>query len=322
MKKLFLLFMILGLTSISFINVEGNQYDGKTIYTPISELNNYSLYDVFYGFNEYSDNWLPFGSNITDTGDNIIITNNTSNLNYYRAFLEKDYIANDKIYIAVSSKTNEVNASLLQLVHRQSTYGNTLGSKLISNPSLEWYHLSFISQYNQTIYDSNVYITVSSTNLNSSFTIKKDSFIYLNLTSHGLDNLTIDEIDYYYNLYLLFSYGVNPVEFYVNGSVDGYIEGYNDGVADGYDDGYDDGLYDYHTGNSYGQYDYTLSEPYDQATQANISLLSVFSLVIGVVMSMLGFIINIEMFGISIASILGTLAIGVSIIWLLKLIRG
>jgi len=43
---------------------------------------------------------------------------------------------------------------------------------------------------------------------------------------------------------------------------------------------------------------------------------------IQIIMVMIGFIINIEIFDISIASVLGTLAIGVSIVWLLKLIRG
>jgi hypothetical protein len=146
----------------------------------------------------------------------------------------------------------------------------------------------------------------------------QNSDLTQSLYYYNLENINIDLLNYYFAIFLLNKYQLPVSDLWIYA----YTAGYEEGNLQGYSDGYDEGLFDYHTGNYYGQYDYTLSEPYDQATQANISLLSVFSLIIGVVMSMLGFIINIEMFGISIASILGTLAIGVSIIWLLKLIRG
>lgn len=147
---------------------------------------------------------------------------------------------------------------------------------------------------------------------------------------YNLENMNIDLLNYYFAVFLLNKYALPVGDLWSYawtagndaGYNDGYSTGYDDGNLDGYNDGYDEGLFDYHTGNYYGEYDYTLSEPYDQATQANISLLNIFSMIIGVAMSMLGFIINIDIFGISIASILGTLAIGVSIVWLLKLIRG
>lgn len=142
------------------------------------------------------------------------------------------------------------------------------------------------------------------------------------LTLYNLENINIDLLNYYFAVFILNKYNL-PV-----GDLWNYA--YTAGTVQGYEDGYYEGQSDYHYGNFYSIYDFMESDAYitgynegmDYAATNNITLLSLFQLIIGVAMSMLGFIINIELFGISIASVLGTLSIGIAIIWTLKLIRG
>jgi hypothetical protein len=139
------------------------------------------------------------------------------------------------------------------------------------------------------------------------------NFVLLDLSDLSLTNVSRVIIDYYYNLYVLLKAGFSPEVFYEQGL----------GV------GYGNGLEDYHYGN-YNYLDPLDGVPYNQgfnegrddAIDNNFTLMGLVELIIGVVLSMVGWIINIEVFEISIIGILSTLAIGISFIWLLKILRG
>lgn len=300
MKKIFILLFIIG--AISFIRIDLFASSHTTFYgydldTTYQELGNVSLREFFY------DNNLNY--QIYDSQSiGVSVSNNylyfeTSQYNYPYIYLSngttKNYFSSTNIYFWTYSIdiTNSTNL----------TYFNIRGKSQLTD--------SGIKNYLGTLNSTDLYIQLrASSTGNTSSTFNADDFYIIDITSTGLQ-LSQRRLEFLFHVYkTLYERELS------------YDDGYDDGNLNGYDDGYDDGLFDYHTGNNYGQYDYTNSEPYDQATQANVSVLNIFSLIIGVVMSMIGFIINIEIFDISIASVLGTLAIGVSIVWLLKLIRG
>jgi hypothetical protein len=114
------------------------------------------------------------------------------------------------------------------------------------------------------------------------------------LIVNNLENMNIDLINYYFAVFLLHKFNL-PVD-------DLWDQAFNAGELSGYNQGFNEGS--------------------DYMATNNISLLSIFEVLIGIMMSFVGFIINIELFGISIASVLAMLGIGIVIIWTLKLIRG
>ena len=95
----------------------------------------------------------------------------------------------------------------------------------------------------------------------------------------------------------------------------GYQTGYLQGETDGYEAGFAEGK---EIGKTIG---YNEGTAY-MATE-NISLLTIFQMIVGVVLSLLGFVINIEILnGITIAGLLGTGFAIVLLVWTLKAIRG
>lgn len=319
MKKILSFFIILG--AITFINIDlfASSYQGITLDTQLQDLDNRSLRDIFDTGNLLDTfNFVGYQATFTITQDvfeiySVSINSTNTNPAVYSSNVLT--IGNDIYVSGQMMTTNAVN--YLNLLAGNNNY--------VWLPNInQWYTIS-----SKQVASSTMFELQARQNVNGGLYYARN-IVILDLDNLLLDTLTKSQLDYYYSLYILLKNGYTPDVFYDegynNGNTDGYVSGYNNGYdvgnLQGYNDGYDDGLFDYHTGNYYGPYDYTLSEPYDQATQANISLLNVFSMIIGVVMSMLGFIINIEIFNISIAGILGTLFIGVSFIWMLKLIRG
>jgi hypothetical protein len=118
----------------------------------------------------------------------------------------------------------------------------------------------------------------------------------------------------------------------------GYNDGYDTGIDSGYEYGYDAGqIQGYQDGLNSGQntlntdtynqaydsgYNTGYNEGVDYATDNNISILSVISLFFGVILSLFTWIAEIQILNISIATIIGSLAVGLVLIWVLKLIRG
>lgn len=95
----------------------------------------------------------------------------------------------------------------------------------------------------------------------------------------------------------------------------GYVDGYTQGEQDGYSRGLEEGQ---EIGETIG-----FNEGTAYMATNNISLLSIFQLMIGVVLSLFGFIINIEILGgISLAALFGTAFGIVVIVWILKSVRG
>jgi len=108
----------------------------------------------------------------------------------------------------------------------------------------------------------------------------------------NLENINIDLINYYFAVYLLnkFDLPIGDLWSYAftAGQSNGYDEGYIDGNADGYFDGYDDG---YEEGNVLG-YNIGFNEGRDDAIDNNFTLMGLVELIIGVVLSMVGWVLR------------------------------
>jgi hypothetical protein len=146
--------------------------------------------------------------------------------------------------------------------------------------------------------------------------------IFQSLIVNNLETMDIDLINYYFAVFLLHKFNL-PVDDLWNYAFDA-------GELSGYQDGYDDGQYDWGVllPDESGYFDpedaseYYFNEGRDDAIDNNLTLMGLFELMIGVVLSMVGWIINIEIFEISIIGILSTLAVGIGFIWFLKILRG
>jgi hypothetical protein len=345
MKKILIFLIVLG--AITFINIDlfaytfNGSYDFSNVdlNASLTELNGASLNDLF-DYDYYTDIYLgelPSGHRNKFVLDNGLVKFKQEVKRYDLPILDihtfNTTLKSNFDFIQFYKPNDLANITSQEIMKIEGSYNFTPSSTLFVNNDVNFVYTwsSGISGasitlglpkglYNDITEVRNVYSTKTIYYLTD--TPIYDTHLDQTLYYYNLENINIDLLNYYFAVWILNTFDLAIGDLWSYAYNAGFSNGYDQGNLQGYSDGYDEGLYDYHTGNYYGDYDYTLSEPYDQATQANISLLSVFSLVIGVVMSMLGFIINIEMFGISIASVLGTLAIGVSIVWLLKLIRG
>ena len=304
--------------------------------TPINELNGYTLREVFEDFNLDNINnfsWLGTGR----------VSINLEQYNYI------DFTITQDISATLAGQTHEMlNSSHLYylrytdyLLSGSMSYSsirldNSTTSRVVGNPVInQWNSYSVIVNGIDNIDYS--YIRIDPV-IGSRLIIK--DYIRINLSIHGLNLLTTDELDYYHTIYKLLSNGIDPTTLYADYYNEGYNDGYDDGETYGYTDGYNDGLVEgYFDGNAaYHQgiyeYDYLTGVPYlegletgynngvDYAVQENISILSIFELIFGVALNMLTFIITIDIFGISILSLISVLSLFVGVVWILKMIRG
>jgi hypothetical protein len=301
MKKIILLIMILGLTSISFVNVKGaSTYNGITLDTTLTDLGGYSLRQVFEDYN-----LLNVYNTYTDADDYVYFNNNGANIGSFSGSVPQGYIDfninnNVDIYLSFTIKANQTNLVYWRFLDDNGvsyiysdnfisgtykTYSYIHTGLTLSNPKFSFYMTGAT-----TSSDSHVI-------LNEAFLIELD---YLGIT------LNTTMLDYYKSLYIALKNDIDLTTF--------YNEGYSDAYFDGYDDGYEEGnLLGYNQGFNEGR---------DDAIDNNFTLMGLIELIIGVVLSMVGWIINIEIFNISIIGILSTLAVGIGIIWLLKILRG
>lgn len=174
----------------------------------VEELNNHSLRDVFEDGNlvpnydmQTTSGWIVLGGTATSLNGIITINTNStqSTVQLYR-LINYTVPINTKLYARNRLKTNTVisNFSLrlenvVELVYQFTT---------ITNPIInEWYEIS------------NIYTTTVSAKplVNSHFVIggllsglllDVDYYYLIDLTSLGIDDLTVSQMDYYYNLYV------------------------------------------------------------------------------------------------------------------------
>lgn len=349
MKKLYLsitlFFMFILMFAITMIPTKAYTFNGDnnplglTLDTPLIELDNLSLRNVFGDFNEIqngnfsngSTNWT--GNSITNinVSDGYLTYNPTSR---FPRLIQTglNLSANDVYFGLVRRKISDYtqnNVSELFLHNGTSAEYLVQANTVLSN---DWY-----AEYGRVQNTNNnnqlwIYNTLSTTWQTNLVLFALQDVILINLTYLNLENLTDEELYYYFNIYYALRREIDITSLYNQGYEQGedvgYLDGYNDGLVEGYYDGnnaYHQGIY---------EFDYLTGVPYlegletgynngvDYAVQENISILSIFELIFGVALNMLTFIITIDIFGISILSLISVLSLFVGVVWILKMIRG
>lgn len=202
-----LLSFIIGLFTWGSVQLVTVDYT-KDIYSPIAELNNHSLSEVFDGGNivpnydmETTLGWIAYGG--TQTSLNGIITINTNStqeiVQHYRTI---DYTVsiNTKLYARNRIKTNtNIPYFSLRLENVVTDYSQ---QTIITNPIInKWYEISNI--YTATV---NAKPLVNSNfnigGLSSGLLFDVDYYYLIDLTTLGIDNLTNEQMDDYYEQYI------------------------------------------------------------------------------------------------------------------------
>ena len=183
-----------------------------------------------------------------------------------------------------------------------STY-QAVDTKLGSNSSVGGISKKFFfSLNNQTNHDYAFYLDISSSpdgNRNL-YSINGQTF------NHFTPSATL-------NLLYLPAYSVLEFESYLTSGTRYFDAWYlkDLGLSDSYDAGYDAG---YQQGDIDGYADGLGNNP-------NV-LLSGFQAMVGILVNFMLMILNLEVFGVSIMSVFGILALFVGVIWILKIVRG
>jgi hypothetical protein len=300
--SLTLFFIVILMFVITFIPIQAYTYNDPVanqgvidIDTGLTILNNWSLREIFEDGNIYNYN-IVAGS-IEELQHEYRIFNVEA---FTRIEANTLLAPQDEYYISFDTYFNDSISDLIIQYNGGVTASFAYNINQWTNIQFRW-----ISTNNTVVapyyYDGGP--------LNNQFLLLKNALL-LNLDDFGITNLSNVQIDYFYQLYQILRLGLDPTLYYQQGLGVGYGNGFDDGYHDGYDDG-----------NEFG-YNQGFNEGSDYMATNNISLLSIFEVLIGIMMSFVGFIINIELFGISIASVLAMLGIGIVIIWTLKLIRG
>jgi hypothetical protein len=325
MRKLYLSITLLGMFvlmfAITMIPTQASSYQGITLDTPLSQFDNNTLRNVFDDFNELEN--FDFSDGFNNWTSNSVTNINVSNgyLTYspssrFPRIIQNNLLLspNDTYFALVSRKINDYtknNVSELFL-HNGSSAEYFVSANVINDN--DWYY-----EYGRVQNTNNnnafwIYNTLSSDWDNSVVLFALQDVILINLTYLNIENLADTEIAYWYNVYYALKRNINIDWFYNDGNNDGYDSGYDSGYDAGLIVGYDNGLVDgLETGYNNGV---------DYAVQNNISILSIFELIFGVALNMITFIITIDIFGISILSIISVLSLMVGAVWILKMVRG
>jgi hypothetical protein len=182
---------------------------------PISELNNQSLNDLFEDFPEWSLNYEFQELNGLTLYEVFEQNANISNMTSLTDFVHYNVIQYDG-YIKLNSLINE-NSYLLTNSSLQNNI--TVGDKVYINLDININQGSLRISHRSSIFlitqlgrhnASNIFIQDNNTQIalgrhNSSIINDIDIYNYLtvSLTNLGIDNLTIEQMDYYYNIYQL-----------------------------------------------------------------------------------------------------------------------
>lgn len=242
MKKILLFFIVLGaLTSINFNLFASVSYQGITLDTPINDLNNYTLREVF-GAPQINITNVPINQTTTFYGTQ----------DFYVPIGETYYvIARSEIVSGSLANVQIQERNPTTITYSINNGAGTLKTDPLNTNQLRifWYILS-------------------------SLTATLDIEI-IRLDQFALESAPISLLDYYSNLYYALDNGIDLSLFYQEGYDNGYDTGYDDGYLNGeifgYDDGYTDGLnegyfngqVDYYNGTYLAQLPAETSTPYN-----------------------------------------------------------
>lgn len=261
MKKIFLLFMILGLSLLSFVDTHAYYYD-LDLDTPSQELGGDSLRDFWENNNlvpnhDFSDPSTSFYSqyhtSIFNHSTGVLI--GTGVTGWTRAFVYIDNLAlsTDMIYINAEIKT-EIQTSG---VYTRTYQGSTSLPYVYLNTKWQTYSDLLVS--NQTRF----FLTdFRGSNLSTNDKVYIDNIYMINLTTLNLQ-LTENRLNYLLSAYKYLTYAETQYNNgYDSGNLDGYATGFTDGTTYGQNE--------YHTGN-YGTLDETQGIPYNDGYNAGVA---------------------------------------------------
>lgn len=258
MKKIFLLFMILGLSFMSFVDTQAfthTTFYGYDLDTSLQELGNQSLREFFYDNNM---NYQLY--DLTSTGVSVI--------NNYIYFETSQY---DVPYIYLSDGTTRFYFNSSRLYYITYSIDITNDSDLdnfnVRNRSYSKLFDSGVKSFLNTISSTSLYIQlVAFQTGNTTATFNANDFYIIDITATGLQ-LSKDRLDFLFHVYKT----LYDRELAYD---DGYDSGYDDGNLDGYGTGFTDGTTygqnEYHTGN-YGTLDETQGIPYNDGYNAGVA---------------------------------------------------
>lgn len=179
--------------------------------TPIAELNNYSLREVFEipintnsdfnGITGYSSNNSSISESsgvITNTGDG------TSNLPRFNQSTNNAYSNGKKYYTIIRARVTNINATSL-FVRFGVTGMTAVQSSIVTNPIINtWYEQGVISTMtsggsgNVQVFYGHGYVLAGTAN---GAVAEFDFAKTYDLTSLGIDTLTVEQMDYWYGVY-------------------------------------------------------------------------------------------------------------------------
>jgi hypothetical protein len=329
MKKILIFLIVLG--AITFINIDlfASTYDDPVsnqvldLYTPVNDLDGATLLEFFETgpsiifderFNGVLNETPLSGGNYTFLNNEYLVFD--TSLSVYLYF---EFINNGNVYVNINGYSD----------------GNGIVNLRLGTVNLDNFEFLGLNNYSSEVFNN---IQTDQLRLNryaDTGVVYIDRLLVVDLDYYDI-NLSKYQLDYYYQLYIALKAGIDLSIYFTQGYDDGYDDGYDSGESYGYLDGYNDGLVE---GYYDGQVDYGIlsngtwysatiwgqskyNEGMDYAAIEGITLLSIFQMIIGVVFNMITFIATIEVFGISIASVLAGLSLIVVGIWTLKLLRG
>jgi hypothetical protein len=268
MKKLFLLFMILGLTSITFIDLNASSYQNITLDTPINQLYGYTLRELFEDFNvvpnsRFDNNdtsiYNSFNTNIFSIENGVLYGQGDGVSTRAYVFLDILTIG-EFYYIRYDIETNLIGNSSTRLYSGSLTTPSITGITSYTSHSLKGIADNYRLMIADWRYDY----------LNQDDEILRiDNVFAINLDS-DLSTLSTTILDYYYNLYTALYYNLNLDTFYTEGYEYGYESGENFGYNDGYNDGLVEGYFDGQADYYYGTY--LESFPFESSTGYQVAL--------------------------------------------------
>lgn len=256
MKKIFLLFMILGLSLMSF--VETNAFDHTTFYgydldTTYQELGGISLREFFYDNNLNYQLYDTYTTGITIANEYI--------------YFETTTFQNPFIYLSDGTTRN-------YFVQGDVHYYN-YSFEITSFQYLDYFRIYDVSNYYNTNVDSRLltrnqsefYLQLRTTQTgNTSAKINMNDLYIINVDAAGVQ-LSKVRLDFLFHVYKTL---YDRELAYDDGYDDGYDQGNLDGYATGFTDGTTYGQNEYHTGN-YGTLDETQGIPYNDGYNTGVA---------------------------------------------------
>lgn len=245
MKKIFLLFMILGLSLMSFVDTQAfthTTFYGYDLDTQYQELGGQSLREFFYDNNL---NYQLYDSNNISTGVSIV-----DNMIYF----ETSQYTIPYIYLSNGTTPSYFNSSNIYYINYTLDLTNDLymNNFNIRGRSYSRLYDSGVISFLNTIGGNSVYIQLVATQTGSTTaTFNANDFYIIDITSTGLQ-LSHGRLDFLFHVYKT----LYDRELAYD---DGYLDGYNDGLVEGYYNGQTD----YYNGTYLTQLPGETSTPYN-----------------------------------------------------------